>query len=83
MYGSEPKNRLKLKSKWTLILRLDLLLNPDISSESFLIRLKEKIRQTKINLVKDDVRPFVKNSGDLEIWSTDYFLKLAEMLRFR
>ncbi|HDR52337.1 MAG TPA: nucleotidyl transferase AbiEii/AbiGii toxin family protein [Mariniphaga anaerophila] len=57
-------------------------LNPDISPESFLIRLKEKIRQTKINLVKDDVRPFVKNTRDLEIWSTDYFLKLVDMIQF-
>jgi predicted nucleotidyltransferase component of viral defense system len=58
-------------------------LNLDISPESFLIRLKEKIRQTKINLVKDDVRPFVKNTRDLEIWSTDYFLKLVDMIQFK
>jgi predicted nucleotidyltransferase component of viral defense system len=58
-------------------------LNFDISPESFLIRLKEKIRQTKINLVKDDVRPFVKNTRDLEIWSTDYFLKLVDMIQFK
>ncbi|MBW6535676.1 MAG: nucleotidyl transferase AbiEii/AbiGii toxin family protein [Mariniphaga sp.] len=57
-------------------------LNPDISPENFLIRLKEKIGQTKINLVKDDVRPFVRNSNELEIWSTDYFLKLTELIRF-
>jgi len=33
-------------------------------------------------LVKDDVRPFVRDADDLEIWSADYFLNLIELIKF-
>jgi len=33
-------------------------------------------------MVKDDVRPFIRDTEDLEIWSTDYFLKLVELIKF-
>lgn len=58
-------------------------MNREFSQEIFINMLKEKIRKTKISMVKDDVRPFVKNKRDLEIWSTDYFLKLSDMIRFK
>ena len=35
-----------------------------------------------INQVKSDVLPFVKNPKELNIWSNDYFLQLADMIRF-
>lgn len=44
--------------------------------------LKEKISQTNIEMVKADVRPFIKNTKELEIWSREYFLQLADMVRF-
>lgn len=44
--------------------------------------LKEKISQTNIEMVKTDVRPFIKNTKELEIWSREYFLQLADMVRF-
>ena len=44
--------------------------------------LKKKIEQIKIEMVKADVSPFLKNQKDLEIWSTDYFLQLADMIKF-
>ena len=31
--------------------------------------------------VKDDVLPFVRNPKELDIWSNDYFVQLAEMVR--
>lgn len=58
-------------------------MNREFSQEIFINMLKEKIRKTKISMVKDDVRPFVKNKRDLEIWSTDYFLKLSDMIHFK
>jgi hypothetical protein len=44
--------------------------------------LKERILQTNIELVKSDVRPFIKNPAEMDIWSTDYFLQLSDMLKF-
>ena len=29
-----------------------------------------------------DVSPFIKNTKELDIWSTDYFLQLADMIKF-
>lgn len=52
------------------------------SKEQFISLLKEKIKCTKIEMVKADVQPFIKNQEALEIWSTDYFLQLAEMIIF-
>lgn len=42
--------------------------------------LKEKIVSTNIEMVKADVRPFIKDINVMDIWSTDYFLQLADMI---
>ena len=42
--------------------------------------LKEKLATTDINAVKNDVLPFVVNPKELEIWSNDYFLQIADMM---
>ena len=44
--------------------------------------LKRRIETTNIEMVKADVSPFIKNTKDLDIWSTDYFLQLADMIKF-
>jgi len=44
--------------------------------------LKERISNTNIDRVKDDVKPFVKNVQDLSIWSNDYFLNLVDLIKF-
>lgn len=54
----------------------------DISKESFLKKLKERLSTTDINQVKADVLPFVKNPKELNIWSNDYFMQLADMIKF-
>ena len=43
--------------------------------------LKERILKLDMHLVKNDVRPFVKNTSDLDIWSKDYFLQLMEYIK--
>jgi predicted nucleotidyltransferase component of viral defense system len=43
---------------------------------------REKITRTKISRVIDDVRPFVQQPDDLKIWSEEYFLNIAERIRF-
>lgn len=54
----------------------------DLSKEDFLEILRERLSKTNIKLVKDDVSRFVNNVKDLDIWSNDYFLQLAERIRF-
>lgn len=55
--------------------------NEDITPEQFIEKLKERLRTTDIKQVKDDVLPFIRNPKELDIWSNDYFVQLAEMVR--
>lgn len=54
----------------------------DITKETFFGKLKERLATADINQVKADVLPFVRNPKELEIWSNDYFLQLANMIKF-
>lgn len=44
--------------------------------------LKERIEKTNIETVKNDVYPFLKNLLEIDIWSTEYFLQLVDMINF-
>lgn len=54
----------------------------EVDKEEFLRLLKERLASTDIKMVKQDVEPFIKNTENLEIWSNDYFLQLANMIKF-
>lgn len=54
----------------------------ELTQEDFLESLREKLASADIEQVKQDVRPFLRNAEDLDIWSNDYFLQLATMIRF-
>lgn len=54
----------------------------ELTQEDFLETLREKLATADIEQVKQDVRPFLRNAEDLDIWSNDYFLQLATMIRF-
>ncbi len=54
----------------------------ELTQESFIVLLKEKISNTDIEMVKADVRPFIKNRDEMEIWSQEYFIQLADMIQF-
>jgi hypothetical protein len=54
----------------------------DFTPEIFKNLLREKILKTDINLVKNDVRPFIKNASERDIWSADYFLQLVDRINF-
>ena len=54
-----------------------------LTKESFMDLLKERLATADIEQVKLDVRPFIINPQDLEIWSNDYFLQLAERLKIQ
>lgn len=55
----------------------------ELTKEIFKQLLKEKIAKISIEMVKRDVRPFIRNQGEIDIWSTDYFLQLVDMIRFK
>ncbi len=52
-----------------------------ITPESFKEKLIERLSTADIKQVKEDVLPFVRNPKELDIWSNDYFVQLAEMVR--
>lgn len=56
----------------------------DMSREEFMELLQKKLAATDIENVKKDVLPYIAASqqSQLEVWSNDYFLKLADMIRF-
>lgn len=53
----------------------------DITIEQFKEKLKERLSTADIKQVKEDVLPFVRNPKELDIWSNDYFVQLADMVR--
>lgn len=53
-----------------------------MSKEQFLEKIKERLAITDVEMVKRDVIPFIKNPEEFEISSNNYFLQLAEMMRF-
>ena len=54
----------------------------ELDKETFLQKLNERLATADINQVKADVLPFMRNPKELDIWSNDYFLQLAKMIRF-
>ena len=56
--------------------------NEEIGQETFMAQLKDRLASANINQVKSDVFPFVRNPQELDIWSTDYFVQLADMMKF-
>ena len=54
----------------------------DITKEQFMQMLREKIAQTDIDAVRADVRPFLINPSEMDIWSNEYFNLLANRLVF-
>ena len=54
----------------------------EMSKEMFIERLKERFTSTNIDLVKRDVQPFIQNPRELDIWSNDYFLQLADKITY-
>lgn len=53
-----------------------------MDKEVFTKLLKERLSSTDINMVKRDVLPFIQNPQELDIWSNEYFLQLADRVKF-
>ena len=55
----------------------------DLTKELFMELLKERISKADIDVVKADVIPYIIDKRELDIWSNDYFLQLADMIVFK
>ena len=55
----------------------------DLSRDEFIKKLTDRLATTDISMVKNDVLPFIKNPSELDIWSNDYFVQLARMMKFQ
>lgn len=55
--------------------------NENITPELFKEKLIERLSTADIKQVKEDVLPFMRNPKELDIWSNDYFVQLAGMVR--
>lgn len=55
----------------------------EMNQAQFVNELKDRLAHTDIDAVKRDVLPFIKNPGELEIWSNDYFLQLVDRIKFK
>jgi predicted nucleotidyltransferase component of viral defense system len=53
----------------------------DFNREFLMGLLHKKVSESSIERVKEDVLPFIKNTKELSIWSTEYFLKLITKIR--
>ena len=55
----------------------------DMTLEEFKAALRERLATTNIEDVKNDVRPFLRaDPRELDVWSNDYFLQLADRIVF-
>ncbi len=54
-----------------------------MNQAQFVNELKDRLAHTDIDAVKRDVLPFIKNPGELDVWSNDYFLQLADRIKFK
>ena len=54
----------------------------ELSKEEFMQLLRERLSTADIHQVKQDVLPFVDRPLELDIWSNDYFLQIAGMIRW-
>lgn len=57
----------------------------EVSLEAFLALLRERLSSTNLDLVKQDVLPFIDSSRqeELSIWSNAYFLQLVDLMKIQ
>lgn len=53
----------------------------DVDKSTFMELLRAKLSSTSIEMVRRDVLPYVINPQELDIWTNEYFLQLADMMK--
>lgn len=54
-----------------------------LTRELFMERLRERLATADMEMVRQDVLPYLRDTSELDIWSNDYFLQLADMIVFQ
>lgn len=54
----------------------------EIDRESFILKLKDRFATADLNQVKDDVLPFIRDQKELDLWTNDFFLQVADLIKF-
>jgi len=54
----------------------------ELTKELFSEKLRERLTSADIEMVKQDVEPFIIDKRELDIWSNEYFLQLSDMILF-
>lgn len=54
----------------------------ELDRKQFAELLKEKLASADMAQVRNDVKPFLKNANDIDIWSNDYFLQLVDRIQY-
>lgn len=52
-----------------------------MSDRDQLLLMHERIDQLNIEAAKKDIRPFIKEVSELDLWSKDFFLQVIQRLR--
>lgn len=53
----------------------------DLDLDTFKQLLHERMESTDMNAIMEDVLPFVSNPAELNFWSNEYFIQLAQMIK--
>ncbi len=54
----------------------------ELDKAFFLMKLKERLATADISQVKSDVLPFIRDPRELDLWSNDFFLQVADLMKF-
>ena len=55
----------------------------EMTLDEFKSALRDRLGSADISRVREDVLPFLNNPGELDMWSNDYFLQLADMMKIQ
>ena len=54
-----------------------------LTQQNFQQLLLNKIREVRFTSAIDDVRPFIRNQDSLQLWSSDYFEQIADLMKIQ
>lgn len=72
--------RLSQSCKW--LESSGLTLPQTLDSATVMELLKKRIEKLDITKAKQDVRPFIKNAHELDLWSRDFFTEIIKRIKF-
>jgi hypothetical protein len=71
--------RLNQSCKW--LESNNIAMGDTIDRDGLLLLIRQRIDQLDIEAAKKDIRPFIKESSQLDLWSKDFFLEVIQRLK--